>query len=179
MEQTTEALKAAFDRDGYVVVRGLFSGATWDALYSHYNRYLTEVLPTLPAKMAFYDDRDKPETLFRLEDMSPHDPWFRDVLTTGRVPELASVLLGDDAEPHAAQMFGKAPRTGGPTPPHQDGYYFMLEPNEALTVWTPACATTNGARSSASRCGYPTSPMTMARSRWSRSRPATPSSTTA
>lgn len=29
----------------------------------------------------------------------------------------------------------KPPRIGKGTPPHQDGYYFMLEPNEAVTMW--------------------------------------------
>ena len=33
------------------------------------------------------------------------------------------------------QYFDKPPRTSQPTPPHQDGYYFMLEPNEAVTMW--------------------------------------------
>jgi phytanoyl-CoA hydroxylase len=33
------------------------------------------------------------------------------------------------------QYFNKPPRIGQPTPAHQDGYYFMLEPNEAVTMW--------------------------------------------
>ena len=33
------------------------------------------------------------------------------------------------------QYFNKPPRIGKPTPPHQDGYYFMLEPCEAATMW--------------------------------------------
>ena len=34
-------------------------------------------------------------------------------------------------------MFGKAPKIGSETPAHQDGFYFTLEPNEALTIWLP------------------------------------------
>ena len=33
------------------------------------------------------------------------------------------------------QYFSKPPGTGRPTPAHQDGYYFMLEPCEAVTMW--------------------------------------------
>lgn len=33
------------------------------------------------------------------------------------------------------QYFNKPPRIGQPTPPHQDGYFFMLNPNEAITMW--------------------------------------------
>jgi ectoine hydroxylase-related dioxygenase (phytanoyl-CoA dioxygenase family) len=33
------------------------------------------------------------------------------------------------------QYFNKPPSVGQPTPPHQDGYYFMLDPCEAVTMW--------------------------------------------
>jgi phytanoyl-CoA hydroxylase len=33
------------------------------------------------------------------------------------------------------QYFCKPPGIGRPTPPHQDGFYFMLSPCEAVTLW--------------------------------------------
>jgi len=33
------------------------------------------------------------------------------------------------------EMFGKAPLVGDVTQPHQDGNYWMLIPNEGLTIW--------------------------------------------
>jgi len=33
------------------------------------------------------------------------------------------------------QWFNKPAAVGGPTPAHQDGFYFMLEPNIAITLW--------------------------------------------
>ena len=33
------------------------------------------------------------------------------------------------------QYFDKPPGNNSPTPAHQDGYYFMLEPNQAVTMW--------------------------------------------
>ncbi len=33
------------------------------------------------------------------------------------------------------QYFNKPAKIGKATPPHQDGYYFMLEPCEAVTMW--------------------------------------------
>ncbi|MEX2569582.1 MAG: phytanoyl-CoA dioxygenase family protein [Cyclobacteriaceae bacterium] len=33
------------------------------------------------------------------------------------------------------QWFNKPPKIGKETPPHQDGYYFMLDPSEAVTMW--------------------------------------------
>ena len=37
--------------------------------------------------------------------------------------------------PKNMQYFNKPPGIGQPTPPHQDGYYFMLAPCEAVTMW--------------------------------------------
>jgi len=33
------------------------------------------------------------------------------------------------------QWFNKPAKMGTETPPHQDGFYFMLEPNHAVTMW--------------------------------------------
>lgn len=41
------------------------------------------------------------------------------------------------AVPKNLQYFNKPPQTGKSTPAHQDGFYFMLEPCVALTLWMP------------------------------------------
>ena len=48
---------------------------------------------------------------------------------------LAEVLLGEEVVPKNLQYFNKPPLLGSATPPHQDGYYFMIEPCSALTMW--------------------------------------------
>ena len=45
------------------------------------------------------------------------------------------MLLGGEVTCQNMQYFNKPPRIGKPTPAHQDGYYFKLEPCEALTMW--------------------------------------------
>lgn len=52
-----------------------------------------------------------------------------------RFEKLASILLHDEVIGKNIQYFNKPPKIGKPTPAHQDGYYFMLEPNEAVTMW--------------------------------------------
>ena len=49
--------------------------------------------------------------------------------------ELAELLLDGPVVPKDLQYFNKPPGIGKPTPAHQDGYYFMLDPCEALTIW--------------------------------------------
>jgi phytanoyl-CoA hydroxylase len=44
-------------------------------------------------------------------------------------------LLGEEVAPQGVQFFNKPPHIGTMTPPHQDGFYFCLVPNEATTVW--------------------------------------------
>ncbi len=48
---------------------------------------------------------------------------------------LAEFLMHDKALAQNLQYFNKPPGVGRPTPAHQDGYYFMLNPCAALTMW--------------------------------------------
>ena len=128
--------KADFDRDGFAVIRGYIEDQKQE-LINDVDRYIREVLPHLPEKAAFYEDKEKPESLFRLEGMGEYDSAFQQLIHNERYTSLAGCLLEDTLKPQQAELFGKAPRIGNPTPPHQDGYYFRLEPNEALTFWLP------------------------------------------
>jgi phytanoyl-CoA hydroxylase len=67
--------------------------------------------------------------------MGQHDGWFREQFESGRPRQLAETLLGGPVVPKNLQYFNKPPGVGQPTPPHQDGYYFKIEPCEALTMW--------------------------------------------
>ena len=52
-----------------------------------------------------------------------------------RFERLAQILLGEQVVGKNMQYFNKPAGIGPPTPPHQDGYFFMLEPNHAITMW--------------------------------------------
>ena len=136
-KNTTQALKADFDRDGFVVIRGFYTPQEAQDLFEQVERYITRIVPTLSVEYVFYEDKQKPETMMRLERMNEHDPFFDAMRQDERYRGLASTLLDDVAVPQQTEMFAKAPRIGKPTPPHQDGNYFMLVPNEALTFWLP------------------------------------------
>lgn len=133
--RTRTQLKADFDRDGFVVLRGYLSPAEAAEVDAHVDRFIRDVLPTAPATTAFYEDKADPASIKRLQHMSTLDPWFGQLYGSDRFQGLASALLGDGARPSALQWFNKPARVGGVTPPHQDGFYFMLEPNLAITLW--------------------------------------------
>lgn len=141
------AAKAEFDADGFTVLRGFFSADDVQAMEDDVQNYIHNILPNLPENAAFCEVKGDLSTLFRLDRMHSYDPeatqrWMgRDDVT-----KLAETLIDDAVAQQELQLFGKAPHVGKETPAHQDGYYFKLIPNEALTVWAPldVCDRGNG-----------------------------------
>ena len=131
------AAKQGFDRDGFIVLRDFFTPAETKELADRLDRYVKEIVPTLPPEDAFYDVKGQPESLKQLHRMAKHDPYFKDYESNPKLVELAKVLLDDELQVLGAEWFNKPPRVSKATPPHQDGFYFMLVPNNALTFWIP------------------------------------------
>eukprot|EP00911_Craspedida_sp_UC1_P001361 UC1_evm2s1026 len=125
----------AFKRDGYVVVRNFLSVAEVNEIRQNVSRFVSEVVPEAPKGTAMYEDPSRPESIKRLVNMFAHDAYFAELAEDRRFAELASQLLGEPARRENMQWFNKPAGLGTPTPPHQDGFYFMLEPNHALTMW--------------------------------------------
>ena len=131
----TRQLKEDFDRDGYVVIESFMDPEEIEQVNAELDRFIAEVLPTLDDNAAFYEVKDDPSSLMRLQRMTEHDDYFRDLFYGDRFVDLGALLLGDEVVGTNLQFFRKPPRIANPTPPHQDGFYFMLEPNEAITLW--------------------------------------------
>jgi phytanoyl-CoA hydroxylase len=127
-------LRDDFERDGFVVLRGFLVGDELVELRRLIDSYIEHTVPALPAAARYYETPGDAATLKQLNRMTD-EPQFRSILDGQRFARLAAELLADDVVPKTLQWFDKPPRVGKPTPPHQDGYYFMLEPNEALTAW--------------------------------------------
>jgi phytanoyl-CoA hydroxylase len=73
--------------------------------------------------------------LKQLIDMQKYNAYFDVMLNDSKFKKLAEFLLDDAVVPKTLEYFNKPPRIGKPTPPHQDNYYFMLKPAEAVTMW--------------------------------------------
>ena len=127
-------LKTNCDRDGFVVVRGFLPADELDVLRQNLDRYIREVVPTLPDSDAFYEDRSRPETLKQLQRMAG-DPFFAAYSHNPRWVALAEALLGEPAAADQPEWFDKPPGTNHVTPPHQDNFYFCLTPPSVLTIW--------------------------------------------
>jgi phytanoyl-CoA hydroxylase len=129
-----EKYRPAFDRDGFVIVPQLLGTTDFTEVCDNLDRYIRDVVPGLPDAGAFYQDRSRPETLKQLQQMTA-DPFFRDYVHHPQWKALAEDLLGEEARCVSPQWFNKPPHTKHPTPPHQDNYYFKLDPPLVLTIW--------------------------------------------
>ena len=154
-----DSVLSDFQRDGVVAVRDFMSGqqlAEFQAnverftqvvksfldlshfiVITHHKRTMQarDVLPCLPREHVFYENKDDRSTLKQFQGMNDHDAYFAQWMNAGPFHELAKRLMGRPVVAKDVQFFNKPPKSGKPTPPHQDGYYFMLEPCEALTMW--------------------------------------------
>ena len=131
------ALKSQLDDDGFLHLKGFFPLEEVDKLAARFDRFVAEVVPTLPRTQAMYEDYNDPTTLKQIMNLHGSDAVFGELLHDPRLIQLASALLDDEVVPTSTEAFIKAPLKGTPTPAHQDGYYFCLNPNEAVTAWIP------------------------------------------
>jgi phytanoyl-CoA hydroxylase len=129
-----ELLNSRFHEDGFVVVCQFLPPSELQQLQSELDRYIRDVVPSLPSGDAFYQDRSRPETLKQMQHMG-NDAFFEQYRRNPRWNQLATELLGEAACANAPEWFNKPPRTEHATPPHQDNFYFCLRPPSVLTMW--------------------------------------------
>ena len=127
-------LRSQFQRDGFVVIPQFLATADFDELTTNLDRYIRDVVPTLADSDAFYQDKQRPETLKQMQHMGV-DPYFKAYPTHPHWLAMAEALLGEPVEAQEPEWFNKPPGTEHRTPPHQDNYYFNLLPPNVLTAW--------------------------------------------
>lgn len=130
------AWREAWDRDGFLHLQGRVDQAHLEELRRELDRYVREVVPALPDSQAFYVDRSRPETLKQMQHMGV-DPYFSEYRRSPQWLALAEELLGEPVEIQEPEWFNKPPGAPSPTPPHQDNFYFCLDPPQVLTFWIP------------------------------------------
>ena len=137
MTQTISNAELArnFESDGFVALPQFVNGQDMTELLENVDRFIRDIVPQLPPEQVFYEDKNDVTTLKQIQQMGDHDPWFHELFTDSRFREVAEILLDGPVVPRNMQYFNKPPGVGQPTPPHQDGYYFMIDPCEALTMW--------------------------------------------
>jgi ectoine hydroxylase-related dioxygenase (phytanoyl-CoA dioxygenase family) len=129
----TDEMVEAFQRDGVVLVKGLWKD--WvEPLRAGIERNMAEPGP------------------HGAENLKPGEGgrFFDDYCNWTRIPEFAEVITGSDVAQVAArlmvsqrvQMFHdhvlvKEPGTSKPTPWHQDGPYYFVKGRQTVSFWSP------------------------------------------
>lgn len=124
-----------FERDGYLCVDQLYSPDEMRALNSEIGRFIQDAVPMMPSTQVYYEDKNDLSSLKQLQRMFEYDEYFRKLMENGPARKLAEEVLQDEVIPVNMQYFNKPAGIGQATPPHQDGYYFHLNPCEAVTGW--------------------------------------------
>lgn len=135
MQNPLSALKSDFDRDGFIAIKPLFDARKMVEINREFDRYVEECVPHMKDTEVFYEEKGAKGTLKQMQNMQHYDPYFRDLLETDTIRELAETMLGEAARAVNLEYFNKPAGIGKPTPPHQDGYYFHFDPPAAVTGW--------------------------------------------
>lgn len=124
-----------FNSDGYVSFRPLYDADQLRELNGEVERFIQNVVPTMPQEQVYFEDKTDKSSLKQLQKVFEFDDYFRDLMENGAPRRIAEEVLQDEVVPVNMQYFNKPPGIGQPTPAHQDGYYFHLDPCEAVTGW--------------------------------------------
>jgi phytanoyl-CoA hydroxylase len=124
-----------FAATGFVAVRGFLAPPELTKLRDELEHYQRVVLPRLPHDAVLYEVKGQPATLKQMPLLGDHCLYFGHLLNGNRFRQLAELLLGGPVVPKQVQWLNKSARLGAATPPHQDGYYYMIEPPEAVAMW--------------------------------------------
>ncbi len=131
----TEAIKKLYDEDGYIVLRKFLDDNEISELKSQIERFIKTTIPGLPREAVFFEDKNDPSTLKQVQHLDQYSNYFKKLSSSLKVIELAEHLLGGKAVLKNMQYFDKVPLIGKETPAHQDGFYFKIKPQNALTMW--------------------------------------------
>ena len=135
MQNPPSSLKADFDRDGYIAIKPLFEAAKMAEINREFDRYVETCVPNMTDTEVFYEQKGANGTLKQMQNMQQYDAYFRQLLESDVIRDLAETMLGEPARAVNLEYFNKPAGIGKPTPPHQDGYYFHFNPPAAVTGW--------------------------------------------
>ena len=123
-----------FERDGFVVQSSFYCKDELLSIEDALGRFIAERVPSLMPEHVFYEDKSNLSTLKQIQQLHKYERFFEELMND-KPKKLAQELLGEPVIGKNLQYFNKPPGTGHATPAHQDGYYFMLQPCHALTMW--------------------------------------------
>lgn len=125
-----------FRREGYLIVRRLFSSGEVDALRARFERLVAGTEPAPPGQWP--NDPQAADPLQRCPRvMMPHrwDGLSRRWLLDPRLRTILRTLLEDEPIATQSMFYFKPPGARGQAL-HQDNFYLQVEPHSCIAAWT-------------------------------------------
>jgi len=119
--EATPDIRAQYDRDGYVIVRGVLD----KDLIAEASEHVEWVAKRNPER--------RPEYL--IQDLVADDPFWVRLISDDRLLDVAEKFIGPNIALFASHYLSKPPYDGMPVLWHQDGSYWPLAPMEVVTLW--------------------------------------------
>ena len=117
-------MKTEYERDGYLLVRGVFDAAEVQAMRDAIGRILAGVEGTAADRNHRWSGVDESLQLKGFHDLQYHDAVFTRMVAHPRLVAVLTDLIGPDVQLHHSKMLVKPPEQGAPFPMHQDYPYF-------------------------------------------------------
>ena len=133
MEKQSALVRTFYD-DGFLKIPSFFNSAELAEIEKNLGRFVRKLIPSLAPAEVFYEDKNLSDSLKQIQRMHEHDSFFFNLFHE-KPKRLAEKLLGESVVAKNLQYFNKPPALSQATPPHQDAFYFKLEPCSALTMW--------------------------------------------
>lgn len=117
-------MRSEYERDGYLLVRGVFDAAEVQAMRDAIARILETVEGTAADRNHRWSGVDESLQLKGFHDLQYHDAVFTRMAAHPRIVEALTDLIGPNVQLHHSKMLVKPPEQGAPFPMHQDYPYF-------------------------------------------------------
>jgi phytanoyl-CoA hydroxylase len=124
-----------FEANGYLVKRGLLPRELVAECLGAFASYPTDAPPGR-AEIVFDDPAVGARQIKYFKDVDFEIPAFKKLLNS-RILEVTSEILRQPSFFQVMEVHDKPPRGGTFTPPHQDNFYFCLDPPAAVTAYIP------------------------------------------
>jgi len=132
--QISETQIAEFRKNGHALTKGLLSSKEVDA----YRPVILSAATKFNTEKRKMQDRDTYGKAFlQIMNLWRHDNQVKKVVMSERLAKVAADLLGvKNVRIYHDQALFKEPG-GGPTPWHQDQYYWPIDTRNTITMWMP------------------------------------------
>ena len=116
-----------FDRDGFAIAKGVFTGEILSEMQAEYDRIVAQLERSGEEINARWHGTPSDSVVLHTHNVQQFSAVWLKALLHEPFLDCARAILGDDVVLHHTKLFCKPPEKGAPFPMHQDWVYFPSE----------------------------------------------------